>query len=78
VTAARYCCFIGDGDVHCPNDAVVEVRTQRSGEAIAGPDPFADFTDACIDHVGALLGHQPEMLRPDEVEWLVIPIEAAL
>lgn len=64
---APICCFI-----ECEEPAEFVVHTLRNGEGLmAGPDPYGDVTEACVEHVGHLLGHQPECRNPEEVYWTV-------
>lgn len=65
-----FCCVIG-----CDADAEYQVRTERRDGGIAGPDIYADDTEACAAHVGEMLGHQPGMHAPEEAYWTVVPIE---
>ncbi len=60
-----FCCTIG-----CDKPATFEIFAVR-GKVNAGPDPYADVTQACEAHVGALLGWQPDCVDPDGVSWLV-------
>lgn len=64
-----YCCHLG-----CPKDAEFEILNLRPngklGE-LAGPDPYSDYTHACEEHVGNLLGWQPNASSPDEIYWKV-------
>lgn len=73
MTAEPHCCHIG-----CDQPATVEIRTIRSAPPaatnFAGPDPYGDDTMACDDHVGHLLGHQPDAVNPHEIYWEVYPI----
>lgn len=73
----RHCCAITDGK-HCAHAAEFEIVTQRRDGKMAGPDPYGDNTDACEEHVGHLLGWQPNMVCPKEVAWYVTPICVAL
>lgn len=63
-----FCC-----ELTCGSDAEVRIVTMNGG-----PDPYSDVTDSCLDHVGALLGHQPDAVRPEAVYWEVRLIERAL
>jgi hypothetical protein len=68
----RFCCQIG-----CDRDADYEIVTVRStvhGPINAGPDPYADYVDACLTHVGNLLGYQLDVTCPDEVFWQVFSL----
>jgi hypothetical protein len=76
------CCHlerIGDGRLvllSCGRDAEFEVRAVRpTGESpfvgIAGPDMYSDDTYACEEHVGNLLGHQPDAHAPEQIYWHV-------
>lgn len=67
----RECCFIG-----CNGVADFIIRTVRDGGGIAGPDLYCDETDACSDHLGALIGMQPGCVNPEEIFWHVIALEA--
>ena len=64
------------GKVHCGKDAEFEILAVRATGAspfvgVAGPDPYSDLTYACEDHVGALLGHQPDAVEPEWIYWKV-------
>lgn len=64
----------------CDRDAEWEIWTHRpgpSGGSIAGPDPYSDYTHACSAHVGALCTHQPDAHKPEEIAYLVYPVERA-
>ena len=63
--AQRHCC-----EQTCKKPAEYQIITVRDG-GMAGPDPYSDYTDACTDHVGALLGYQPDAVRPEEIYWHV-------
>lgn len=65
----RHCC-----EISCDKPAEFEIITSRSKGGIAGPDAYSDNTDSCEEHVGRLLGHQPDAVRPEEIYWQVIPI----
>lgn len=65
----RHCCLIG-----CIADAEYEIHDARD----RSPDSVCS-TDACSDHVGALLGtseHLPAELARQPSEWIVRPIAA--
>jgi|JI6StandDraft_1071083.scaffolds.fasta_scaffold233653_1 hypothetical protein len=67
-----YCCYNFPGtENRCPNDATVEIITVRDGGRPGGPDPYCDDTHSCDDHVGLLLGHQPEAVNPEQIYWEV-------
>lgn len=77
---ARRCCFIGEYE--CEAEAEFQVLALRQAPEwpfplAAGPDPLSDDTDACREHVGALLGWQPEATETNRIYWEVRPIEAA-
>lgn len=59
-----WCCFVG-----CLREAAFRILTINGG-----PDPYSDEKHACEEHVGALLGHQPEAKKPKEVYWRVLQI----
>lgn len=65
----RTCCFI-----ECGKPAEFEIVTSRTGNKLAGPDPYSDNTDACEAHVGALLGHQLDAEKPEEIFWSVFSL----
>lgn len=71
-TPTPWCCFLT-----CDEDADFTIYTQIDPNGTcAGPDPYSDSTDACVLHVGPLLGHQPD-IHPDNVplvEWRVLPL----
>jgi hypothetical protein len=68
-----YCC-----NIECDRPAEYLILTVRRGaESMAGPDPYADDTHACSDHVGDLLGHQPGARDPEDIYWHVAPISWA-
>lgn len=60
------CCFVG-----CNNQAEFIITARRSDGSYAGPDPYSDDTLACENHVGQLLGWQPDAENTDEIEWVV-------
>lgn len=66
--AALTCCHL-----ECGKPAEYTIHTVRR-VGIAGPDPYSDETHACTDHVGALLGHQPDARNPQEIFWEVVPV----
>lgn len=65
-----FCCF-----PNCGKDATFRILTERKTNAafglMAGPDPYSDDTDACKDHVGELLGWQPDAANTNEIYWTV-------
>ena len=63
---ALRCC-----EPECELDAEYQILTVRDGGGVAGPDPYSDETHACIDHVGGLLGCQPDAKSPNEIYWQV-------
>lgn len=63
------CCFELDG-IQCSLPATFHIDAVRSS-GIAGPDLYSDDTYSCEAHVGALLGHQPNALNPEEIYWEV-------
>ena len=66
-----FCCYL-DGDTTCEQPPEYHIYTQRRDGSPAGPDIYADDTTACVDHVGALLGHQPDARNPEEIVWLIM------
>lgn len=72
-----YCCHIG-----CSEKAEFELQTVRAISSlpyvgIAGPDPYADDTQACEQHVGVLLGYQPDAIESKDIYWQVRVLENA-
>ena len=68
-----WCCFT-DGDGHCAKSAEFRIYTKRRGGVVAGPDLYGDETDSCNEHIGQLLGWQPEAENVGEIEWLVVQL----
>lgn len=65
--------------VDCTNDAGFQILTERieNGDGtMAGPDPLCDSTEACVEHVGHLLGWQPDCRNPEQVYWTVLQVNA--
>lgn len=60
------CCFVG-----CGKQASFQIVAHRIDGRCAGPDPYSDDTFACVDHVGALLGWQPNAVDTEEIQWTV-------
>ena len=63
------CCFVG-----CDKPSEFEINARRPDGTFAGPDPYSDDTFACEEHVGALLGWQPEAENTDTIEWVVMQV----
>ena len=72
-----FCCYLDERDGGCQQPVEFRIYTQRRDGSPAGPDIYADQTDSCTDHVGPLLGHQPEAKNPDEIGWWILPLETA-
>ena len=48
------------------------VRTLHDGKVqFAGPDPLSDYSYACVDHVGAMLGWQIDAPKTEEIYWTI-------
>lgn len=65
--ADTQCCYIGT-DRCCQKTAEYIIRDE------ADQDPAGSFTEACTEHVGALLGHRLGLADPRFDRWTVIPI----
>ncbi len=57
-----HCCFMG-----CGRDAEFDLWGS-SGH-------FEDYTQSCVEHVGALLG-TPTWLATNNTQWIVVPVGA--
>lgn len=73
LTEMPWCCYM-DGDGHCANTAEFHIETLRPHGGPAGPNPYADSTDACVAHVGALLGWQPDAQDTAEITWRILQL----
>lgn len=56
------CCFVGESDTECGNDADFQIIGRESG------DPY-DITESCTFHVGQMLGSMEGLT--ENVSWLV-------
>ena len=68
---APFCCYLEKNDQECKRTPEFRIYTQRRDGSPAGPDIYADQTEACVVHVGHLLGHQPEAKNPEEIGWWI-------
>lgn len=64
-----WCCFID-----CAKTAEFHIYTQRLRGGMVGPDIYGDETDSCDEHVGKLLGWQPEAKDVTEIGWVVVQL----
>jgi hypothetical protein len=60
-----WCCYVG-----CPEQAEFVIDTINGG-----PDIYSDQTHACEEHVGHLLGTQPDAPNPERAYWEIRPID---
>lgn len=67
-----FCCYLDDDGVRCERTPEYRIFARRRDGSPAGPDIYADDTDSCPNHVGLLLGNQPDARNPEEIEWLVV------
>lgn len=56
---------------NCENLACFTIYTLRFGGGLGGPDPYSDETHSCEQHVGKLMGWQPEAKDTSEIYWEV-------